>query len=81
MCIRDSCMALNAFGDALRDGCAAAALKPDWVKGHVRVALALRALNLPREAISAYHAALRCKPGDADLNLGLCDAVQEASSK
>jgi len=73
-------MALHAYADALRDGAAAAATKPDWVKGHVRVALALRALHLPQEAIGAYHKALRCTPGDAELNLGLCDAVEKAAT-
>ena len=69
--------ALGAHRDALADGFAAAALAPDWVKGHVRVATALRALGKPRDAIEAYFAALRILPGDLDLNTGLCDAVEE----
>ena len=72
-----ACAALGAHGDAFLDGVAAAALKPDWPKGHVRVAAALRALKRPREALAAYYAALRLLPGDGDLNVGLCDAVAE----
>lgn len=69
--------ALGSHYDAMADGIAAAALAPDWVKGHVRVATALRAIRQPQEAIEAYFNALRLMPGDLDLNTGLCDAVEE----
>lgn len=68
---------LGAHRDALADGIAAAALASDWVKGHLRVAAALRALRLPRDAVEAYFNALRLLPGDLDLNAGLCSAVEE----
>lgn len=69
--------ALGSHYDVIADGIAAAALAPDWVKGHVRVATGLRAMRQPREAIEAYFNALRLMPGDIDLNTGLCDAVEE----
>lgn len=70
--------AVGSYADALADGFAAAALAPNWLKGHVRVATALRTLGRPHDAIEAYWNALRILPGDVTLNTALCDAVQEA---
>lgn len=73
--------AIGSHVDALADGFAAVALAPTWLKGHVRVATALRALGRPHDAIEAYWNALRILPGDVTLNTALCDTVQEAQQK
>jgi Tfp pilus assembly protein PilF len=44
----------------------AAALRPDWHHTHIRLALTLRMLRQPIEAVAAFDRALALKPGDAE---------------
>ena len=68
--VRNAC-ALHSHGSyGVPSACActqafeAVQLKQDYAKGHSRMATALMAMNLYREAQQSYHTALRLEPGN-----------------
>lgn len=76
--------ALNQHKEALADAEACIALRPDWLKGHYRKAVALEALGKLDDALAAFDDALRTEPNNADVqerlnNLRL--AIKERNEK
>eukprot|EP00667_Euglena_gracilis_P010001 EG_transcript_10169 len=59
---------------ALHDAEVAIQLRPDWAKGHSRLASALHSLRRYPEAIDAYRRALALEPGNAVVAKGLAEA-------
>ena len=63
---------------ALVDARDAVARRPDWPKAHHRQGSAMYALGRYAEALQAFSAGLRLKPGDASLKEGVDKAAAQA---
>ena len=58
---------LSKFDKALADAEKCVALKPEWAKGHLRLAGAYAGLKRHEAARDAFAAALKCEPGNAQI--------------
>ena len=61
---------LGQFDKAAEDGVKCVSLKPDWVKGYSRLALARFRQNNLNEAQKVYDAGLKIEPSNASLKEG-----------
>merc|ERR1711915_371033 len=73
-----SYMALTQLEQALQDSEMCITLKPDWVKGHYRKAMALIEMYRYEEAVMALKKGLEVDPGNSDLQSKLEEAEREA---
>lgn len=69
----------SSFDAALADAQAVLKLKPGWVKGHARAAVAYMGLQLYSEAKEAYEKAVKLEPDDQVRVLGWCSGCDAAA--
>jgi tetratricopeptide (TPR) repeat protein len=72
---------LGKNAEALADAEMCVKLKPAWIKGHFRKGVALSNLKRLSEAVSAFEAALKIEPGNADVQQRLTDTRSALKSQ
>ena len=73
--------AMERFREALDDAQEVVSLKPDWVKGHVRRAVALTGLKKHEEARKAYLKASQLEPANAQIVESMKAAAEMAKKE
>ena len=72
---------LNQLDKALADAEVCVRLKPEWAKGHLRLAGALSGLRRHEDAKRAFAAAAHCEPSNKQIKALLQDACEAASDQ